>query len=68
MPVLFTDDMSIIVTDYSPIDFQTNIKEVFEHFNKWFILNLLSLFLQNWFYSFQNEKHPHFRYECWIWQ
>jgi len=34
MPVLFTDDMSIIVTDYSPIDFQTNIKEVFEHFNK----------------------------------
>ena len=43
IPVLFTDDMSIIVTDYSVIDFQTNIKEIFELFNKWFILNLLSL-------------------------
>jgi len=34
IPVLFTDDLSIIVTGYSPTDFQTNIKEIFEHFNK----------------------------------
>jgi len=40
IPVLFTDYMSVIITDSKPIDFQTNIKEVFEHLNKLFILNL----------------------------
>ena len=43
LPVLFTDDMSVIITDFSPIDFQTNIKEVFEHLNNRFSSNSLLL-------------------------
>jgi len=39
--VLFTDDTSIIITNSYPIDFQTNIKDVFKHLNKWFSLILL---------------------------
>jgi hypothetical protein len=34
MPVLFTDAMSVIITDSNRTDFQTNMKEVFEHLNK----------------------------------
>jgi hypothetical protein len=43
IPVLFTDDKCIL-TISNPINFQTNIKEVLKHLNKWFNLNLL---LQN---------------------
>jgi hypothetical protein len=35
--------MSIIITDSNPIDFQTDIRELFEHSNKWTIVNLLTL-------------------------
>jgi hypothetical protein len=45
IPVLFADRTSVIITNYNPTDFQTNIKEVFEHLNTWFNLNLLSLIL-----------------------
>ena len=31
---IFTDDMSIIISDSNSVDFQTNIKEGFEHLNK----------------------------------
>jgi len=41
--VLFTDDTSIIVTNSNPTDFQTYIKDVFKHLNKWF--SLISLWL-----------------------
>lgn len=39
IPVLFADD----ITNSNPINFQTNNKEVFNHLNKWFSLNLLAL-------------------------
>ena len=34
---------SVVITNSSIIDFQSNITAVFEHLNKWFNLNLLSL-------------------------
>jgi hypothetical protein len=43
IPLLFVDD----VTNSNPINFQTNIKEVFDHLNKWFNLNLLALKFDN---------------------
>jgi len=39
IPVLFPDD----ITNSDPINFQTNIKDVSNHLNKWFNLNLLTL-------------------------
>jgi hypothetical protein len=42
-PVLFADDTSIIGTNPSPVDFKNDIITVFEHTNKWFKANLLSL-------------------------
>jgi len=39
IPVLFADDL----TNSNPINFQTSFKEVFDHLNKWFYLNLSAL-------------------------
>jgi len=39
----FSDQTSVIITNSNPTDFQTDIKAVFEHFNKGFHFNLLPL-------------------------
>jgi hypothetical protein len=43
IPIVFTDDTSIVITNSSIVDFQSNITAVFEQLYKWFNLNLLSL-------------------------
>lgn len=63
IPIIFTDDTSVIITNANIVDFQSNIKEVFKHFNKCFSLNLLSLkFCYNKFHSLYDKKYTHFRY------
>jgi len=39
IPVLFAVD----ITNSNPINCQTNFKEIFDHLNKWFYLDLLTL-------------------------
>ena len=41
--IVFADDTSVVITNSSIVDFQSNITAVFEQLNKWFNLNLLSL-------------------------
>lgn len=48
IPLLFAVD----ITNSNPINFQTNIKEVFDHLNKWFYLNLLALKIDKKFFIY----------------
>ena len=59
IPILFTDDTSDVTTNSNFVDFQPNIKAVFEQLNKWFNLNLLSL-------NFDKTNFIHFKtkYAC----
>jgi hypothetical protein len=41
--VLFADDTSIIITNSSPIDYESNIIQLFKNINDWFKANLLTL-------------------------
>jgi hypothetical protein len=41
LPILFADNTSVIVTDSNIVDFQFNVKVVFEQLNNWFYINLL---------------------------
>ena len=43
IPILFTDDTSIIVKSPNSKDFQTNMVTAFNCVNKWFKVNLLSI-------------------------
>jgi hypothetical protein len=43
IPVLFADDMSVIVTSTNNKDFYNNIMSSLEQLNNWFTMNLLSL-------------------------
>jgi hypothetical protein len=43
IPALFADDTSVTITNSNPTDFQKDIRELFEHLNEWFNLNLLLL-------------------------
>jgi len=43
VPILFTDDTSIIVKSPNSRDFQTNMVTAFHFVNKWFKVNLLSI-------------------------
>jgi hypothetical protein len=45
IPVLFADD----ITNFNPINFQTNVKEVLKRLNKWLIVNVLALNFDNIF-------------------
>ena len=59
LPLLFTDDTSVIVTDSNIIDFQLNMKVAFEQLNSWFNVNLLLLNFgrkKNKFHSFLNKE------------
>ena len=42
IPILFIDDISIIVKSSNSKDFQTNMVTAFNCVNKWFKVNLLS--------------------------
>jgi hypothetical protein len=64
IPILFADNTSVIITNSNPTDFQKDIKDVFEHLNKWFTLNLLSLnFNKTNFIHFKTKKYLQFRYK-----
>ena len=52
LPILFADNTSIIVTDSHIIDFQLNMRVVFEQLNNW--LNLLLL-------NFEKKGLIHFK-------
>jgi len=43
LPILFADDTSVIVTDSNIVDFQLNMKVLYEQLNDWFNVNLLLL-------------------------
>jgi hypothetical protein len=49
-PVPFADDISIIVTNPSPIDYKNNIIHIFENINDWFKANLLTLNFDETYY------------------
>jgi len=54
LPILFADDTSITVTDSHFIDFQLNMKVVFEQLNNWLNVNLLLL-------NFEKTGFIHFK-------
>jgi len=58
LPILFADDTSVIVIDSNVVDFQLNMKIVFEQLNDWFNVNLLLLNFEkkNRFHSFLNKE------------
>jgi len=43
LPILLADDTSVIVTDSNIVDFELNMKVVFEQLNSWFNVNVLLL-------------------------
>jgi hypothetical protein len=43
--ILFAVGTSVIVTDSNIVDYQSNIKVIFEQLNIWFVVNLLLLLL-----------------------
>ena len=43
VPILFADDISIIVSSLNSKDFQNYMVTAFESVNKWFKVNLLSI-------------------------
>jgi len=56
--IIFTDDTSAVTTNSNIVDFQSNIKAVFEQLNNWFTLNLLPLnFDQTNFINFKTQKY-----------
>jgi hypothetical protein len=59
IPVLFADDTSIIVKSLNPKDFQTNMAEAFDHVNKWFKVNSLSMNVEKTHYiQFKTKNKP----------
>jgi hypothetical protein len=54
--VLFVDDTSVIITNSNPTDFQ---KDIFEHLNIWFTLNLLSFNLDKTIFIHFKTKNTH---------
>ena len=61
IPILFTDDTSIIVKSPNPKDFQTNMVEAFDHVNKWFKVNSLSINVEKTHYiQFKTKNEPTF--------
>jgi hypothetical protein len=59
IPVLFADDTSVIITNSNPTYFQNDIKDVFEHLNTWFTLNLLSLNFDKTNFIHSKTKNTH---------
>ena len=58
-PILFTDDMSIIVKSSNSKDFQTNKVTAFNCVNKWFKVNLLSINADKTHYiQFKTKNKP----------
>ena len=57
--ILFTDDTSIIVKSPNSKDFQTNMVTAFNHVNKRFKLNLLSINVDKTHYiQFKTKNKP----------
>ena len=59
VPILFTDDTSIIVKSSNSKDFQTNTVTAFHCVNKWFKVNLLSINIDKTHYiQFKTKNKP----------
>jgi hypothetical protein len=59
VPILFTDDTSIIVKSPNPKEFQTNMVTAFNNVNKWFKANLLSINVNKTHYiQFKTKNKP----------
>jgi glutathionyl-hydroquinone reductase len=59
VPILFTDDTSIIVKSPNSKDFQTNMVTAFNCVNKWFKVNLLSISIDKTHYiQFKTKNKP----------
>ena len=59
MPILFTDDTSIIVKKSNQKDFQSNMAKAFNCVNQWFKINLLSINADKTHYiKFKTKNKP----------
>ena len=58
VPILFTDDTSILLSNSNPTDFNNNINTVFKILNDWFKQNSLSLhFTKTQFINFTMKNN-----------
>ena len=56
-PILFADDISIVISHSALFDFKNKIKTIFNNLNEWFKNNLLSLnFSKTQFINFTTRK------------
>ena len=59
MPILFADDTSIIVKGTTTRDFQVNMVNTFNHVNKWFKTNLLTINTnKTHYFQFKTKNKP----------
>ena len=59
IPILFADDTSIIVKGSNSRDFQVNMDNTFNHINKWFKTNLLTINIDKTHYiQFKTKNKP----------
>jgi len=59
IPILFADDTSIIVKGSNSRDFQVNMDNTFNHVNKWFKTNLLTINIDKTHYiQFKTKNKP----------
>jgi hypothetical protein len=59
IPILFADDTSIIVKGSNARDFQVNMDSTFNHVNKWFKTNLLTININKTHYiQFKTKNKP----------
>jgi hypothetical protein len=59
VPILFTDDRSLIVKSPNSKDFQTNMITAFNCVHKWFKVNLLSINVDKTYYiQFKTKNKP----------
>jgi hypothetical protein len=67
LPILFADDISIILTSPNNIQMQSDLNTIFEQLNNWFKSNLLFLNLEKtYFIQFTNKSkcNPHIQVNC----
>jgi hypothetical protein len=58
-PILFADDTSIIVKGLNARDFQANMANTFNHVNKWFKINFLTINTNKTHYiQFKTKNKP----------
>ena len=59
IPIHFSDDTRAVITNSNIVDFQSNIKAVFEQLNKWLNLNLLTCYFYKTNFIHFKTKNTH---------